>query len=75
MRSHLVWCFCLNILATLLAIALLYFHPALSGYSVTSAKQTRYIAGGQLPAALLLISANFLIGIYLAIRLYKFAIS
>ena len=74
LRSHLVWCFWLNILATLLAVALLYFYPTVGGFTVTSARQTRYIHGGQLPAALLMISTNFLIAVYLAFRVYKVAV-
>lgn len=73
LRSHLVWCFWLNILATLLAVALLYY-PTVGGFTVTSVRQTRYIQGGQLPAALLMISTNFLIAVYLVYRVYKTAI-
>jgi hypothetical protein len=71
MRSHLVWCLGLNILATLLAVALLYFYPTLRGFTITTATRTRFVQGGPLLASLLLICSSSLIAVYLAFRVYK----
>jgi Na+/H+-dicarboxylate symporter len=75
MRSHLVWCLWLNTLATLLAVALLYFYPPLRGFTITTAKQTRFVEeGGPLLGAVLMICTSFLIAVYLAFRVYKTAV-
>jgi hypothetical protein len=72
MRSHLIWCIGANIVATLLAVGVLYLYPPGSGFTFTSFTSgiTRYVEGGPLIAALLMICVDGAIAVYLASRVY-----
>lgn len=45
MRSHLIWCIVVNILAVLLSIGMLYLYPAGSGFTFTSGTTTHFVSG------------------------------
>jgi hypothetical protein len=69
MRSQLIWCIAVNILAALLSIGVLYFYPADGGFTVGSGP-AHYIQGGTFIAALLMIGVSTVLAVYLASRLY-----
>jgi len=70
MRSPLIWCIVVNILATLLSIGVLYLYPAGSGFTFTSGTTTHFVQGGPLIAALLIIGVSVMIAVCLAFRVY-----
>jgi hypothetical protein len=70
MRSHLIWCIGVNILATLFSIGVLYLYPAGRGFTFTSETTTHFVQGGPLIAALLMIGVSIAIAAYLAFRVY-----
>jgi hypothetical protein len=69
-RSSLVWCIGINIVATLLSIGVLYLYPAGSGFTFTSGTTTHFVEGGSLIAALLMICVTIVIAVYLTFRVY-----
>ena len=69
MRSQLIWCIAVNILAALLSIGVLYLYPADSGFTVGYGTAP-YIQGGTFIAALLMICVSVVLAVYLAFRLY-----
>jgi len=71
MRSQLIWCIGVNILATLLSIGVLYLYPAGSGFTFTSGTTTHFVQGGPLIAALLMIGISIVIAAYLAFGVYS----
>jgi hypothetical protein len=70
MRSHLIWCIAINIIATLLSIGVLCLYPAGSGFTFTSGTTTHFVQGGPLIAALLMIGVGVVIAVYLTFRVY-----
>jgi hypothetical protein len=70
MRSHLMWCIVVNILATLLSLCVLYLYPAGSGFTFTSGMTTHFVQGGPLIAALLIICVSIVMAVYLTFRVY-----
>ncbi len=70
MRSQLIGCIGLNMLAALLSIAVLYFYPAASGFTFTSGMTTHFVQGGPFIAALLIICVSIAIAVYLTFRVY-----
>ncbi len=70
MRSQLIGCIGVNIVAALLSIAVLYFYPARSGFTFTSGMTTHFVQGGPFIAALLTICVSMVIAVYLAFRIY-----
>jgi hypothetical protein len=69
MRSQLIWCIAVNILAALLSIGVLYLYPADRGFTVGYGT-AHYIEGGTCLAALLMICVSTVLAVYLAFRLY-----
>ena len=69
MRSQLIWCIAVNILAALLSIGVLYLYPADRGVTVGYGT-AHYIEGGTCLAALLMICVSTVLAVYLAFRLY-----
>jgi len=69
MRSQLIWCIAVNILAALVSIGVLYLYPADRGFTVGYAP-AHYIQGGTFVAALLMICVSTVIAVYLAFRLF-----
>jgi hypothetical protein len=69
MRSQLIWCIAVNILAALLSIGVLYLYPAERGFTVGYGT-AHFIQGGTFIAALLMICVSTVIAIYLAFRLF-----
>ena len=45
MRSHLIWCIVVNILAVLLSIGMLYLYPAGSGFYVHLRNDNTFCSG------------------------------
>ena len=70
MRSQLIWCIGVNILAALLSIGVMYLYPAGSGFTFTSGTTTHFVQGGPLIAALLMICVSIVIVVYLTFRVY-----
>jgi hypothetical protein len=70
MRSQIIWCIGVNILAALLAVSVLYLYPAGSGFTFTSGTTTHFVQGGTLIAALLTICVSVAIAGYLTFRVY-----
>jgi hypothetical protein len=70
MRSQVMGCIGINILAALLSIGVLYLYPAGSGFTFTSGTTTQFVQGGPLIAALLMICASCGIAVYLTFRVY-----
>jgi hypothetical protein len=70
MRSHLIWCIVVNILAALLSIGVLYLYPAGRGFTFTSGTTTHFVQGGPLLAALLMICVSMVIAVYLTFRVF-----
>lgn len=70
MRSHLIGCTVVNILAALLSIGVLYLYPAGSGFTFTSGTTTHFVQGRPLLAALLMICVSLVIAVYLTFRVY-----
>jgi hypothetical protein len=71
MRSHLIWCIGANIVATLLAVGVLYLYPTGRGFTFTSRSATHFVQGGPLLAALLMICVSIVIAVYLMFRVYE----
>jgi len=69
MRSQLIWCIAVNILAALLSIGVLYLYPAERGFTVGYGT-AHFIQGGTFIAALLMICVSTVIAVYLAFRLF-----
>jgi hypothetical protein len=69
MRSQLIWCIAVNILAALLSIGVLYLYPAGRGFTVGYGT-AHFIQGGTFIAALLMICVSTVIAGYLAFRLF-----
>jgi hypothetical protein len=69
MRSQLIWCIAVNILAALLSIGVLYLYPAGRGFTVGYGT-AHFIQGGTFIAALLMICVSTVITGYLAFRLF-----
>jgi hypothetical protein len=69
MRSQLIWCITVNILAALLSIGVLYLYPAGRGFTVGYGT-AHYMQGGTFIAALLMICVSTVVAVYLASRLY-----
>jgi hypothetical protein len=69
MRSQLIWCIAVNILAALLSIGVLYLYPAGRGFTVGYGT-AHFIQGGTFIAALLMICVSTVLAVYLASRLY-----
>jgi len=69
MRSQLILCIAVNILAALLSIGVLYLYPAERGFTVGYGT-AHFIQGGTFIAALLMICVSTVIAIYLAFRLF-----
>lgn len=70
MRSQLIWCIAVNILAALLSIGALYLYPADRGFTVGYGT-AHYIQGGTFVAALLMIGVGLGIAGYLVSRIYS----
>jgi hypothetical protein len=68
MRSQLIWCIAVDILAGLLSIGVLYLFPADRGFTLGYGT-AQYIQGGTFIAALLMIGVSVAIAIYLVFRL------
>jgi hypothetical protein len=71
MRSLLVWCIGANFAVTLLALGVMCVYPSGSGFTFTSPATTRFVQGGPLIAALLIICVSGGIAVYLAFRVYE----
>jgi hypothetical protein len=69
MRSQLIWCIAVDILAALLSIGVLYLYPAGRGFTVGYGT-AHYMQGGTFIAALLMICVSTVVAVYLASRLY-----
>jgi hypothetical protein len=69
MRSQLIWCIAVDILAALLSIGVLYLYPAGRGFTVGYGT-AHYVQGGTFIAALLMICVSTVIAVYLAFRLF-----
>jgi hypothetical protein len=70
MLSQLLWCIGVNILTTLLSIGVLYLYPVGGGFTFTSGTTTRFVQGGTLIAALLMIAVSVVIAVFLTFRVY-----
>jgi hypothetical protein len=75
MRSQLIWCIVVNILAALLSIGVLYLYPAGRGFTFTSGTTTRFVQGGPLIAALLMICVSIVIAVYLTFSCLRSGLS
>ena len=69
MRSQLIWCIAVDILAALLSIGVLYLYPAERGFTLGYGT-AHYIQGGTFIAALLMIGISVVIAVYLVFRLF-----
>ncbi len=69
MRSQLIWCIAVDILAALLSIGVLYLYPAERGFTLGYGT-AHYIQGGTFIAALLMIGVSIVIAVYLVFRLF-----
>ena len=69
MRSQLIWCIAVDILAALLSIGALYLFPAGRGFTLGYGT-AQYIQGGTFIAALLMIGVSVAIAVYLVFRLF-----
>jgi hypothetical protein len=69
MRSQLIWCIAVNILAALVSIGVLYLYPADRGFTVGYGT-AHYIQGGTFIAVLLMICVSTVLAVYLAFRLF-----
>ena len=58
MRSQLIWCIAVNILAALLSIGVLYLYPGGRGFTLGYGMTTHYVQGGTFIAALLMICVS-----------------
>ncbi len=70
MRSQLIWCIAVNILAALLSIGVLYLYPGGRGFTLSYGMTTHYVQGGTFIAALMMICVSTVIAVYLAFRLF-----
>ena len=70
MRSQLIGCIVVNLLAALLSIGVLYLYPAERGFTFTFGTTTHFVQGGSLIAALLMICVSIVIAVYLTFRVY-----
>jgi hypothetical protein len=70
MRSQLIWCIVVNILAALLSIGVLYLYPVGRGFTFTHGRTTHFVQGGPILAALTMIFVGLGIAVYLAFRVY-----
>jgi hypothetical protein len=68
-RSQLIWCIVVNIIATMLSIGVLYLYPAGSGFTFTSGTTT-LCSRWPLIAAVLMIGVGVVIAVYLTFRVY-----
>ena len=71
LRSQLISCIAVNIVAALLSIGVLYLYPAGRGFTLGYAP-AHYIQGGIFLAALLMIGVCSVIAGYLLFRLFTF---